>query len=265
MNGYEDRIIAFQGIDNVRDLGGIPVGADRSVKFGLIYRGAALHAATETDMRKLTEELGVSCVVDVRCGWERAGKPDVFHPGIDSLHIPFYDKEIVGIEYTEPGSEGKVVSRDVPCTPILFYPSLTNTLTSAQMAKAAKVVLERAVAGKTTYIHCNGGKDRIGILSLLILSVLGVDKEEIMRDYLLTNVSRDGQYPELYVRFYELCHDEERAHELVLTHRALPEYVEAFYEALDRDHGGMDGFIENVMKLDADEVEQIRAVCTQSR
>lgn len=258
---HAGRVIVFEGVDNVRDLGGMRTNDGRMVKSGLIYRGGALHGATEADCRKLSQDMGIGCVVDVRCLWECEEKPDAVIEDIQRTYIPFYDKEIVGIEYTEPGYEGKVVSRDVPCTPLLFYRSLVNRLTGVQFGRAVRHVLDRASAGEVTYIHCNGGKDRIGIMSLLILTVLGCTEDDILEDYLLTNISRDKQYPQMFERFYALCSNEDAAHELVMTHRALPEYVSAFYEAIDVEYGCMDVYLSEVLGLDAEYIESVRSAC----
>ena len=78
--------IEFQGIVNVRDLGRIPVAGGRIVAPGLFYRGGSLAKATEQDLELLFGELGVSCVVDVRCGWELESKPDIIPDGIEYLY-----------------------------------------------------------------------------------------------------------------------------------------------------------------------------------
>ena len=39
--------------------------------------------------------------------------------------------------------------------------------------------------------HCTAGKDRTGVLAAIVLGVLGVDDEQIMDDYLLTNQTMD--------------------------------------------------------------------------
>ena len=83
------RAIQLQGTDNVRDLGGIPVGGGRAVAPGLVFRGSALHNLTDDDRRVLFNDLGISCIVDVRCGWEREAKPDAVPQHVENLHIPF--------------------------------------------------------------------------------------------------------------------------------------------------------------------------------
>lgn len=235
----------------MRDLGGVAVEGCRVVAPGLFFRGAALNEATSEDQVVLFGQLGVSCVIDVRCGWEREAKPDVEVPGVENLHIPFFDLEKVGVEYTEPAAGTKVVGRDVACDPLRFYSALSNVLTAAQMREAVHCAFSHALEGKPVYFHCSGGKDRAGILALLILTILGADEESVLEDYLLTNESRDRHYEKEFKRFMRFADgNEELARRLTLAHRANAENLQAFYESLDTRYGGMEAFIVEVLQVD---------------
>ena len=258
------RVIELQGIDNVRDLGGTPVDGGREVVSGLLFRGSALAGITESDREVLFGELGIKCVIDVRCGWEREAKPDVEVAGVDNRHIPFYDIEKVGIEYTEPAEGTKVVGRDVACVPVNFYRSLANPLTVGQMRIAVNEVIGRVLRDEPVYLHCSGGKDRVGIMALLVLTALGASREVILEDYLFTNVARDKNYDKMFKRFLRLSDgDERRADELVVAHRALPENLDAFYAAIEESYGGMDAFVRNQLALDGARLAAFRARCTR--
>ena len=259
------RSVALQGAKNVRDLGGIPVGDGAVVTPGMVYRGSALKGLTPDDCDELFGVRGIRCIIDVRTGWEREAKPDVTVPGVENLHIPFYDLEKVGIEYTEPAAGTKVIGRDVACEPLSFYRSLANPLTVGQMRKGLHATFSHALRGEPVYLHCSGGKDRVGILALLVLTVLGASREAIRDDYLLTNESRDKQYPQMFERFYRLADgDEKRAHELVIAHRALPENLDAFYAAVEERYGPMDDFIRNQLSMDDERRAEVRRALTMT-
>ena len=258
------RVIELQGISNVRDLGGIPVDGGRSVVEGMLFRGSALSSLTDADRKVLFRDLGIRCVIDLRTGWERREKPDVEVPGVENLHIPFYDLEKVGIEYTEPAEGTKVVGRDVACTPVNFYRSLANPLTVRQMEHGVNEVLSRALDGQPVYLHCSGGKDRAGILTLLVLVVLGASREAILEDYLFTNVARDKNYDAMLERFKRFSGgDEQRAHELVIAHRAVPENLEAFYGAVEERYGSTDAFVRSQLGISDARRDEFRAFLTK--
>lgn len=257
------RVIELEGIDNVRSLEGIPVTGNRVVAPGLLYRGSALAGTTERDRDVLFGELGIDYVIDLRCGWERDEKPDVEVPGVQNVHIPFYDEEKVGIAYTEPGVEGKVVGRDVACEPTSFYRSLANPLTVGQMKRAVNLALTRASGGHAVYVHCSGGKDRAGIASLLMLTVLGASREAILDDYLFTNVARDRTYDKLFERFLRLSDgDEGLARELVESHRALPQNLSVFYAAIEERYATMERFVHNQLGISDPQRRLFQERCT---
>lgn len=258
--------IHLQGVDNVRDLGGIPTCEGRVVKPGLIFRGSALCGMTPADQELLFGELGIACVVDLRCGWERDAKPDPHVAGVENLHIPFYDLDKVGIEYTEPTEGTKVVGRDVACNPDRFYRSLANPLTANQMRQALEVIFAHAEQKRPVYVHCSGGKDRAGIMTVLVLTVLGASRQSIREDYLLTNVSRDKHYQAAFERFLKFADgNEARAHELTRAHAALPQNLDAFYGAVDERYDSMDAFLRGKLGVSLKRQEAIRAACTHQK
>ncbi len=254
--------IELDGVRNVRDLGGIVVCGDRRVAEGLFYRGSALCAITDEDADTLFRSCGITCVVDLRTGWEREAKPNVLPASVEELHIPFYDLEKVGIEYTRcaPGTHPN--GRDIACDPIDYYRSLANGRTVDQMRKALDAIFERACRGEAIYEHCTGGKDRAGIMALLILMVLGASRDAILDDYLLTNVDRVADEPRIYERFRGLCDSDEAARAMTKAHRACPENLDAFYEAVSENYGSMDDFLQNQLGFDRARCEDIRACCT---
>lgn len=256
------RVVELQGIKNVRDLGGIPTRTGRVVTPGILYRGSALAGLTPVDQDVLFDHLGITCVIDLRTGWEREAKPDPVVPGVENLHIPFYDLEKVGIEYTEPAAGTKVVGRDVACEPDHFYRSLANPLTVNQMRQAVDEAFARAMAGRPVYLHCSGGKDRVGILALLVLTVLDATPEAILDDYLLTNVARDKNYEQMLQRFLNFTGDEARARELVESHRALPENLGAFREAVCENYGSMESFMRVQLNMSSERQALLQAACT---
>ena len=258
------RAIELESVGNVRDLGGIPVEGNREVMPGLFFRGSALYNITENDCDTLFNKLNIACVIDVRTGWERAAKPDIDMPGVENLHIPFYDLEKVGIEYTQPAAGTIMIGRDVACDPDHYYRSLANPLTVRQMREGMHLALDHAAQGKPVYIHCSGGKDRAGILSLLVLAVLGANRESILEDYLLTNIARDKNYEKMYQRFLRLADgDEKRAREITLEHRARPENLSAFYQAIEERYINMESFMRDQLDIDENYRQRAREACTR--
>lgn len=258
------RAIEIEGITNARDLGGVPVAGNRVVKRGFIYRGDALYKLSDAGKTRLRHQYGVRCIVDVRCGWEREAKPDVSIIGIENLHIPFYDLEKVGIEYTKSIEGSKVTGRDIVCDPDDFYRNMPNPLTAKMMREGLDCIFEHALNGEAVYVHCSGGKDRAGIMALLVLKILGASDEIILEDYMLTNEGRDKNIESIFERFLRLMGgDEDVAWQVTNNHRARPENLKAFYESVDERYGSMDSFLADVLGYDQKRREELRAQLTE--
>ena len=257
------RLVSFNNISNVRDLGGIPLCDGRMVKPGLIYRGGALNAADDADIEKFTKGLSIARIIDLRVGYERVAKPDREFEGVENLYIPFYDNDVVGREYFKPIPGTIVIGNDFACDPNDFYADMPNELTAAQMAKVLNAVFESACADMPVYYHCSGGKDRVGITTLLILEILGASEDAILEDYLLTNVSREAKIEGTYQRFLRLCQgDEEFARKVTKDHAALPENLTAFRASVDRRYGSMDVFVRSVLSFDERRICDLRQALT---
>lgn len=258
------RAIEIEGITNARDLGGVPVFGNRVVKRGLIYRGDALCKLSDAGKTRLKHQYGIQCIVDVRCGWEREAKPDVPIIGVENLHIPFYDLEKVGIEYTKSIEGSKVTGRDIVCDPDDFYRSMSNPLTAKMMREGLECIFDHALKGEPIYEHCSGGKDRAGIMALLVLTILGASKEAILEDYLLTNEGRDKNIESIFERFLRLMGgDEDVAWQVTNNHRARPENLAAFYESVNERYGSMDTFLTDILGFGQERRERLRAKLTE--
>ena len=86
---YTDRLVAFQGCFNFRDIGGY-VGKDgKSIKWGMYYRAGRQDRLTDMDKLKLAE-LNVSTQIDLRKPEEIAdqGVGPLGSTGAQYEHIP---------------------------------------------------------------------------------------------------------------------------------------------------------------------------------
>ena len=281
------KVIHLEEVRNVRDIGGVPinsafagedafarkgiftsesVSADekRLIKHGLFFRGAHLSSISESDKEILFEQLRVRCVIDVRTGWERELKPDPVIENVENFHIPFYDKEKVGLEYTKKLPNTIRIGHDFACDQLDFYYSLSNERTVEQMKKCIETAFKYANAGKSVYFHCTGGKDRAGILAVLILEILGASYDEILKDYLFTNVSRDAHIQPTYERFLRLCQgDEERARKITESHCANKNNLNSFYKGVKERYGSMESFIENQLGVSLNVRKTFIENCTE--
>ena len=85
--------------------------------------------------------------------------------------------------------------------------------------------------------HCTAGKDRVGILAAMVLGVLGVDRDQIMQDYVLTNEIIDELGERLRAR-------PGNEHRTLDSFRAQPKAMELGLDELADKYGGPAGYLQ---------------------
>ena len=108
-------------------------------------------------------------------------------------------------------------------------------------------------------VHCTAGKDRAGFASAMILSVLGVPRETVMEDFLLTNhyTQRATERQLLMIELFSLFRADTDA--LRPLFGVEPAYLEAAFQAIDEKYGDFDSYRRTALGLDDAEVETFRA------
>lgn len=171
----------------VRDLGGLRGADGRPVRFGMFYRGSAL-ANLNNAQRKEVDSLGLRFILDLRAAGEVEGRSDYVPHGVEYLRVS-------GM-YTEQGNEV-----DFSPAGILRMMSRIEEDASGFMRNlyagmmfnnpAVHELVRHMAAGKTPlYVHCTAGKDRTGVSAAIILMLLGVSDDDIVEEFLRTNLYR---------------------------------------------------------------------------
>ena len=240
------RPIALEGATNVRDLGGYEAACGRRVRWRRLFRADGLHGLTPSDLGTL-EALGIGEALDLRYGPERAGEPARLPRSVASVHIGLADSPANSL--LETMHAGGVPSAEAAWTRLresyARYPD--------KYAPACGAILRRLVAegAPPLLFHCTAGKDRTGFAAAVVLEALGVPRETIMEDYLLTNRhwDRAGREPEGLPR---------EIYEPVFA--AREEYLTASWATLDSEHGGLEGWLDSAVGFGADSRALLRAV-----
>jgi protein-tyrosine phosphatase len=102
-----------------------------------------------------------------------------------------------------------------------------------------------------TVFHCTAGKDRTGFAAALVLHALGASRDEVVRDYLLTN---DRLKPPSFAwRGLE-------PHVGAVLWGVRMEFLDAAFEAVEQDYGGLDAYLREGLRLGAPERERLRSL-----
>lgn len=165
------REITFDGCFNFRDLGGYPTASGRRVRWRRLFRSDHSAALSEGDCERMTGELGLCTVLDLRApAWQQESPSKL---GVRCVSLPLYSDE------AEAGMKSRI---DVSARTWMRM-----NRDDAEGAVIAKVFA--LLADETSYplvFHCIMGKDRTALIAALVLGVLGVADEDIVRDYAMS-------------------------------------------------------------------------------
>lgn len=232
-----NRIVELEGGSNFRDLGGYRTASGQTVKTGKLYRTSNMATLTDRDLQTIGA-LGIRTICDFRGPDEIKAQPSRLPtsnaPDIHTLSI----MPKVGGSVRQIMEAGEARAADVK-----------SLITEAYRAYARdhvaqyRAFFERLTADDRYPIvfHCAAGKDRTGFAAAITLTALGVPKETVFEDYLLTNLhwkSRSALPPNAHPEVKQA---------LLGAHA---EYLEAAFQGLDAHYGSFDAYLEHGLGVD---------------
>ncbi len=110
--------------------------------------------------------------------------------------------------------------------------------------------------------HCAGGKDRTGILTVLLCEVLQIPKKDIEADYLATNLYKQKEADAEIINIQKIlppdCPPDVAVYMTKYTWLAHIEYLQHFYNLIEENHGSIQNFLRNAVGLTEDEENALR-------
>ena len=260
------RHIPLEGQPNFRDLGGYATTDGRTVAWGRILRSGELSRLTAGDVHEVIEVIGLRRACDLRTQLEVDHSPNPVLAPEAIAHIPIGNPTAA-----DPTSiAAAVVAGDLTSLDS-DMPVQGNRLMilehSDDLARALDVVLDPD--SWPVMINCTAGKDRTGLVSAFSLLALGVPRETVIADYLLSstlladsNAKRVAGIRNAIAKQRGCAPDDITAAELEPL-RALmdvrPHYIAAAFDTIDQEYGSFEVYSRDALRLDDDRVEQFRA------
>ena len=248
--------IPIEGSLNFRDFGGYETERGGRVRTNVLFRCGMLADIPERAFDDFS-----SLEIDVICDLRREDEAEMSPTPIAS---PFKGRRHIPIE---PGTSHELRN------------SMTTSQHSAEERGEFMKVITREIATDWTdayrfvmrglletnggfLIHCTAGKDRTGFGVAVIHQLLGVSRENVFKDYLLTNESTD-LIERIRFRMSEQAVEIDEATLEVIARVRRP-YLEAALDAIDAEFGGIRGYLEAV-GLGEVEITELRERYLQPR
>lgn len=254
----QDRILCLDGIHNFRDYGGYRADGG-PIRRGLLWRSGQHTDASREDLERV-HALGIATVIDLRGDSERRRHPCLRHGAFDG-EVVFYPGETAGLKgqaVHEEAARQIVTAADAHAAMVRLY----KTLAWRPVLAGTFQLYFEALADRNgaSLLHCLAGKDRTGVAVALLHSLLGVHDDDIMADYLLTNVAGDPERRieagAKHMRSRPGNTMEEAAIRTVMS--VHPEFLDTAMGAIRERHGTVAGYAEEVLGVSAQRLARLR-------
>lgn len=244
------RRIPFKHVNNFRDLGGYATKDGMAVKWRRLYRCDSL-SNLRTDEWPMFERLNIRTVIDLRSKAEIKKNPDNIPKNIRYYHCPLQEEE----------GNSRKKNDDLQSAKSAFELSMSTAYLSVLydnpklLTAAVMTVCDTLKRGNVVF-HCTAGKDRTGVLSAVILTVLGVRRNDIIADYEISHTLNQKfnkivlkQMPDIKKKMYMLDSN--------------PEDMKIFLDELKKvnietyllENGGMKDRIDYLLRELREEIE----------
>lgn len=171
--------LPLEAAHNVRELGGYPVSGGGQTRYHRFLRSDGLSGLTDSD-RDFLCGYGVRLVLDLRDPTEVDELPDApLGEGVTSLNVPLLAFDISSREEVERRFRKRRPTYED------FYDMILSNHAGLRRCFAA---IAKAPAGCVLF-HCAVGKDRTGILALLLMALAGCDKWDCVGNYVQTRTN----------------------------------------------------------------------------
>lgn len=255
----QDRVLAMEGIHNFRDYGGYACRDGAWLKSGRLFRSGQHVDATAEDLAAVAA-LDLSTVIDLRGDSERALFPCARPHGF-AAEVLFAPGETAGAGHAPHIEAAREVSTAAQAhtAMVVLYKFMPFRPKLIEIFRLYFEALERSEGA--TLLHCLAGKDRTGLAAGLLHRLMGVHPDDVMADYMLTNVAgnierRIAAGASTVRSNFGHAMDDEAVRTLMSVH---PEFLETAFTEIAREHGSLESYARDVLGVSVGRLAQIEA------
>ncbi len=256
--------LPLRKLSNTRDLGSMPAFNGKTIKYKRLIRSGKLYKLPKSTVKKL-EALPVKKVIDLRIKTELDSHPDTRIDGAEYIWLPILCTATPGITYERSmrivmQNEGKRIKKEFGNADNymieMYKRILFNEDSKEYLRKVLKVIIDNE-EGAVLW-HCAGGKDRAGIVSMLVESLLGVGEDDILEDYCASNVfqRRHNIFNKLGLWIAPVRHSLRKI--LFAMMNAKIKYLEATIAYVNEQYGSVINYCKRELGITDEDIEKMR-------
>lgn len=252
----DNRVLPLEAVHNFRDYGGYATADGRRVRTGLLWRSAQHGDATDADLEAI-HALGITTVIDLRGPSERDLSPCRRHEDF-AAEVLFHPEETAGLALHTEAVDGVLSGEAARGAMIRLYEGIAFRENLVTMLQRYFDVLLRADG--PSLVHCVAGKDRTGLAVALAQHALGVPREAIVEDYLLTNTAGNIE-ARIAAGALPICDRFPGIDDATIctVMGVEGDYIDTAFAAIEARYGTIDAYLERVIGIDQAAREALRA------
>ncbi len=248
----DPRILHLAGGHNFRDIGGYVTADGQRVASGKVFRSANLARLTDED-HDLIAALNIRVIFDLRDNRERKRRP--------SRHAKNARYEVWERDHTGSTADLIAALSAAGATAETSHQKMVDIYKhlAYEQAESYTELFRRIAKGDLPLLfHCAAGKDRTGVAAALLLDVLGVPRETVVQDYLLTEHFFEHNIAIVMTDFdSHALNGVEQAIWAPMMH-AERDYIETMFATIEAKHGSVKGFLHEAIGLSDAELDAVR-------
>ena len=247
-----ERHIDIQNIHNLRDLGGYRTQDGKSIKWRQLFRAGLLSKFDSSEIPKM-KALKLQSICDFRTIAEQTNEPDHWHDleTLNRFPLPIGEGRVDKLGWINLESLGTGKNH------YLYKANRSYVLREAHRNKAFFEILLNEDNYPLLY-HCTAGKDRTGFATFLLLSALGIDRETIIEDYLLTNRYMDEFAQRHLDRLSQ--NNEIDTDKIESIFYAKESYLEGALDAIETDYQTVENYLATALNIGEPEIKQLKRI-----
>lgn len=250
-----ERTLLIDGMNNFRDMGGYETYDERTVKWGRLYRADHIYNATKNGVEYL-KKLNIRTIIDYRSNDEISKYPNkMINNCIKTYELdPAAHTAELSAQFTSSKDNedlnlvNKIIEQKRNGTLVNRYDMVMKqyeNFVNKEKSKLAYSTMIKIAADPLSHAivqHCRGGKDRTGFGSMLLLGILGVKKEYLIYDYMLTHTNRISRNNKKMEGYKELTNDPDILNYLYSLIETKAEFIEASIDCIESKYGSIKNY-----------------------
>jgi len=267
---HAQRTIAFEAIENPRDLGTLVMQNGQTVRTGMLVRSGNLSQATANDVAVLKGKYHLTDVFDFRLEAEANAAPDRIIDGVSYTHLSTLPKALIEGFSSSRVDTAKMDMKNMMAVLLKYaknpkaqmmarhlYPAIINDPLSQRYYGEFLQGVLKAKGG--VLWHCSQGKDRAGWASAFVLAALGADRKTIVEDFDLSNQSYAPQVEAMTAKVRQQGGGDEAVAFIRAMIGVSRENFESTLDMIDQRYGSLAQYVENQLGFTKEAQAQLRA------